>query len=100
MQKISYAKMEQMFRDYNSTHDENKATLSAVVVFKQEQKGWNRNDYTLEQRSYRVWNNNRAFQEGKCANSVFGDCLDGTDLGIRLDWYHWDVDYCYMEGSE
>jgi len=28
--------------------------------------------------------------------SLFGDCLDGYDLGVRLDYYNWKIDFCYF----
>jgi len=47
-----------------------------------------------------VSNNNRMFQLHAFSNSLFGDCLDGIDLGVRLDLYDWKVDYCYIEKVE
>lgn len=52
--------------------------------------------YSLESRSYRVSSDNRRFQAGKIANSVYGDSLDGSDVGVRLDVYGWKVEDCYM----
>lgn len=56
--------------------------------------------YTEVERSYRCSNQNKAFIADQCSNSIFADCLDGTDFGVRLDWYiptDWKVDYCYFE---
>lgn len=98
MNKITFAELERIMREYNRTHKEEqeKPKISGVIVYKA--SSWEK-PYTEEQRSYRVWNNNRAWQDGKIANSIFACCLDGTDLGVRLDWYfgEWEVDYCYME---
>lgn len=95
MRKITFGKLAQIMSEYNRRFPENadSAKLAGVVVYKPE--NWDK-PYTERSRSYEVWNNNRAFQDGKIANSLFGDCLDGTDRGVRLDWYRWDVDYCYM----
>ena len=96
IKKISYGEMWNALHQFNIDHpeDEDRAVISAVIVYKPE--NWDK-PYSLESRSYRVWNSNRAFQPGKIANSVFGYALDGSDPGVRLDWYKWDVDYCYME---
>lgn len=74
--------------------DEN--PLIGVIVFSQ--SNWDK-EYSLESRSYRVSSDNKAFIPGQIGNSIFADALDGTDDGVRLDWYHWDVDYCYMEAN-
>ena len=96
IKKISYAEMERKMFQFNERNPqrEEEAVLSAVIVFKPE--NWDV-PYSELSRSYRVCNNNRAFQPGKIACSVYGYCLDGTDPGVRLDWYKWKVDYCYME---
>ena len=95
MRKITMSKLEEIMREYNRRfpEKENTPSLSGVIVFKS--SNWDK-PYSERSRSYEVWNNNRAFQDGKIANSLFGHCLDGTDPGVRLDWYKWDVDYCYM----
>lgn len=75
-----------------------------VVVFKQNPK-WNK-EYSELERSYWFTGDNRHFQKGKIANSIFGYCLDEKSPdadGIRLDWVlygypedRWEVDYCYV----
>lgn len=100
MKKLTLAELEHHFRNYNETHDQDKPAQSAVIVFKPFESGWDKNrDYSEAECSYRVWNNNRRFQHGKISNSLFGNCLDGKDVGVRLDWYigEWVVDYCYLE---
>ena len=96
IKKISYSEMWHNLHQYNIDHPdrEEHGDISAVIVYKPE--NWDK-PYSLESRSYRVYNCNRAFQPGKIANSIFGYALDGSDPGVRLDWYKWDVDYCYME---
>ena len=95
-ERISYAKFEEIMREYNRRFPENAdmRKLSGVIVYKPD--NWPK-AYSEESRSYRVWNCNRHYQDGKIANSLFGNCLDGTDIGVRLDWYNWTVDYCYMD---
>jgi hypothetical protein len=55
--------------------------------------------YSLTERSYEFSNDNKAFLPNQSSNSVFADCLDGKDFGVRLDWYiptEWKVEYCYV----
>lgn len=96
IEKIPFGKLSEIMRKYNQKFPENQYSpkLSGVIVYKAE--NWEK-PYTLEQRSYRVYNSNRCFQAGKIANSLSGYCLDGKDVGVRLDWYNWKVEYCYME---
>ena len=95
MEKITYAKLRKIMETHNVRFPEHsdKPVLHGVIVYRAD--NWTE-DYSLEARSYRVSNNNRAFQPGKIARSLFGNSLDGTDQGVRLDWYNWRVDYCYM----
>ena len=68
----------------------------AVIVFTEDSFS---KPYTLEERSYKInreWG--KYFKSGMIGNSLYGDCLAGTDKGVRLDWYlgDWKVDYCYI----
>ena len=81
--------------EFNKDHPDlmDSPFLHGVIVYKA--SNWPKNNYSLESRSYMVWNNNRGFQPGKISKAVTGSSLDGKDVGVRLDWYSWDVDYCY-----
>ena len=59
-------------------------------------------EYSLEARSYRFRSDNKAFISGLLGNSIFCDSLDGSDTGVRLDWYlyEWAFEYFYIEGVE
>ena len=94
--KITFWELSKNFEEYNHEHDNgcDGTSITGVIVYKQ--SNWSK-PYSEESRSYRVSSNNRAFQDGMIANSIFGHCLDGTDQGVRLDWYDWDIDYCYMD---
>lgn len=96
VKKISYEELWRIMHQFNCDHpeQEEEAVLKGVIVYKK--SNWDK-PYTVKERSYEVSNNNRAFQPGKIANSVYGYCLDGKDLGVRLDWYKWAVEYCYMK---
>ena len=103
MKKITWAELCEAMRDFNESHGYHckgvEKHLKGVVVFKAE--SWNR-PYTEIQRSYEFTNDNKAFLPNQCSNSIFADCLDGTDNGVRLDWYMhdpkmpWKVEYCYI----
>lgn len=99
MEKITMSKLDEIMSEYNNrfpdkSHDPN---LKAVIVYKQSNFV---KEYDLKARSYEVSNNNKRWQNGMISNSLFGSSLDGADLGVHLDWYNWDVDYCYMLDSE
>lgn len=74
------------------------AVCTMVAVISQESFS---KPYTEEQRSYRFSNHNKRFIPTNIGNSVFSDCLDGTDPGVRLDLYipdgTWKVDHVYIE---
>ncbi len=94
--RITFRQLCENMKDHNRRFDGEKSTLSGIIVYSQDNFTV---PYTEEQRSYRVWNSNRMFQSGKISNSLFGDCIDGSDPGVRLDSYDWDIDYCYMENN-
>lgn len=68
----------------------------AVIVFTEDTFD---KPYTELERSYKVNHDCRYFDPSKIANSIFGNCLDGIDIGVRLDHYiyqGWEIDYCYI----
>lgn len=100
MKKLSYGEFRDAMFKFNEENPDGKSKLFGVIVFTM---GSFDAPYTEKERSYRVSNNNHAYQSGKISNSIWGDCLDGKDLGVRLDWYMhdgWKVDYCYFENAE
>ena len=104
MKKLTYAEFEKAMFKFNTdngfTSKGNSKSLNGVIVFTPDSFS---RPFTEEERSYRVSSDNKAFFSGMCSNSIFGDCLDGKDLGVRLDWYMydgWKVDYCYLLESE
>ena len=98
MKKISFAEFRDTMFQFNDEHpDGGKSKLYGVIVFTKD--SFNK-PYTEKERSYRTSNDQKAFRHNMCSNSIFADCLDGKDLGVRLDWYMgdgWKVDYCYLE---
>jgi len=73
--------------------------LNCVIVFTEDSF---KEKYDETTRSYSFRSDNKYFLPSMLGNSIFGDCLDGDDLGVRLDWYMhdevkpWKVEYCYI----
>lgn len=101
MKKITWSEFRDAMRNFNEqngyTVKGNAEHLNGVVVFTAD--SFNK-PYTEKERSYRTNNDQKAFLPNQSSNSVFADCLDGKDNGVRLDWYMgdgWKVEYCYLE---
>jgi hypothetical protein len=74
----------------------NKNWKEAVVVFTE---ATFKQPYTETERSYKISSGDKYFNGDMGGNSLYGDCLDGKDSGVRLDQYlynGWKVDYCYI----
>lgn len=102
MKKITWNELTKAMRHFNEergyTTKGNRERLVGVVVFTEDSFS---KPYTEKQRSYELTSDNKAFLPNQISNSIFADCLDGTDEGVRLDWYmhgegRWKVDYCYL----
>lgn len=101
MKITTLSAIKETFINYNEKHNIHYGTstdvpeITAVIVYKQ--SNFNK-PYSETERSYRVSNlGGKAFFNGMLGNSMIGDCLDGTDLGVRLNAYMWEIDYCYFE---
>lgn len=99
MKKLSYGELHDMLCSGEANE--------GVIVFKQHPR-WEK-EYSEKERSYRVDNRtSRAFQPGKIASSIHGDCIAGTEYGVRLDVYmkaddpaeRWIIDYCYIQEDQ
>lgn len=100
MEKISYGEFYEKMREFNKVHNNtskgNNKVLKGVIVFTQDSFD---KTYTEVERSYEVTSDNKAFLPNMISNSIFGNCLDGIDNGVRLDLYiydGWKIDYCYI----
>lgn len=88
------------FREHNEKHGykygySDGEEITAVIVYAQ--SNFDR-EYSEESRSYRVSNfGGKAFFGGMCGNSIYGDCLDGSEQNVRLDAYNWKIEKCYFE---
>ena len=103
MEKITYAQFVEAMRNFNKTEafttKGTQKVLKGVIVFTEDSFD---KPYTETERSYMTTSDNKFFFSNMISNSIYADCLDGKDLGVRLDWYmygnddNWKVDYCYL----
>ncbi len=103
MKKITWGELCKAMWDFNAkrgyTTKGNAEKLVGIVVFTED--SWKK-QFTEIQRSYKLTSDNKAFLPNQLSNSVFADCLDGSDNGVRIDWYMhddkmpWKVEYCYI----
>lgn len=94
-QRISESQLDKFMMEYNQKYNgkEYAPTIEAVIVFSAD--NWEV-PYSLIQRSYKISNCNTGYEYGKLGSCIVGNCLDGKDLGVRLDWYRWKAEYAYF----
>ena len=104
---LTFGELCDIFHKHNQENNitrqwEDKKAIRAVIVFKS--SNWPDKEYTLEQRSYLIRSDEKYFIPEMGGNSIFSNCLDGIDQGVRLDWYmfnnhphNWAVEYCYIK---
>ena len=108
IKKLTYKELLELIHKHNALNKverqfEDKNALQCVIVFKNESWPHRRMNYSLKSRSYRFRSDNKRFISGMGGNSIFAECLDGSDEFVRLDYYlgDWKIDYCYiMEGAD
>ena len=96
---MEYSELKQIFRNFKLDHP--KDDLTAHIIFTEDSFA---KPYPLLSRTYSFTSNNKAFLPDMGGYSIFGNCLDGTDQGVRLDWYMaeerdingWKVEDCYI----
>ena len=96
---MNYSELKQVFRELkcNSQLED----LTAHIIFTKDSFD---QQYPLLSRTYRISSDNKAYWPNMSGYSIFGDCLDGTDQGVRLDYYMaeerdptgWKVEDCYI----
>lgn len=77
------------------------ADLTAHITFTEDSFD---KKFPLLSRTYIFTSDNKGFWPNMFSRSIFAYCLDGTDQGIRLDWYMedegnkggWKVEDCYV----
>lgn len=67
--------------------------LAGVIVYKA--SNWKK-EYNLDARSYVVSNQCNYYDVDKISQALWGTSIDGSDKNVRLDYYDWEVDYCYI----
>lgn len=109
MQRFTWEEASEYLRNYNREHGyttkgtETHCYMVAVITEDSFDK-----KFTLEERSYKFSNDNKAFIDGQLGYSIFSDSLAGDDPGVRLEYYleeegnanGWKVDYCYLLKEE
>lgn len=96
-----YRELRDRFIKFNREHP-NATPLKGFIVFSAE--NWPKT-YSEKSRTYEVHSDNKAFRPNASSCSLFGSSLDGTDQGVRLDWYMadfgipggWVVERCIIE---
>lgn len=96
---MTYPELRAAFREWE--HSFPVDHLTAHIIFTVD--SFDR-EYSLLSRTYAVSSNNKAFRPNMGGYSIFGDSLDGTDLGVRLEGYMaeegnpggWQVEGCYI----
>lgn len=101
--RMTWQEAVQYLIEFNKKHDihtkgSKPATCVMVAVITKDSF---RKEYTLKERSYAFTNHNKFFIPENLGNSIFADCLDGKDVGIRLEQHirtlDWNVEYCYIK---
>ena len=110
MERMTYQEAREYLKQYNRNHGyTTKGTATHCVMVAVISEDSFTKEYSLESRSYRFTNDNKAFIDGQLGYSIFSDSLDGSDNGVRLEQYladeyggskGWKVEYCYIEKEE
>lgn len=102
MERLSWSEAKQYLIEYNRKYNhtsKGNASHTCVMVAVIKSESFDK-EYTLEERSYKFTNDNKAFIDGMGGYSIFADSLDGSDKGVRLEQYveygDWKVDYYYI----
>lgn len=96
MKKYSYQDIKKMFTALNGEGTADYPMFAVAVITEDSFD----KEYTLEERSYMFSSDNKVFKTWCGGYSIFANCLDGKDRGVRLEQYieggGWKVDYCYL----
>lgn len=103
--KMTYNELRNFFMKHNDNGGL-KNPVSGYIVFSE--SNWPDRHYPESSRTYEISSDNKAFRRSCCSSSLFGSCTDGSDQGVRLDWYMadfgnkggWLVDYCYLKEED
>lgn len=76
---MNYKELKKIFREHEAANPDHH--LTGYITFKEESFD---KPYTEEQRTYCVSSDNKAFQPDKCGYSIYGACMDGSEI-VRID---------------
>lgn len=101
MEKLTLAQVRELCLKHNEENNikqqfEDKNALRFRVVFTEKTFG---SSYSEIERTYEFFSDNKYFIPNMLGSSLYGNCLDGKDYGVRLDWCigdGWEIDYCYQ----
>lgn len=82
-----------LFEAMNRCHETGKHR-TAIIVFAQSNFT---TEYSELSRSYESPSDQNGWNYKRMGNCRLGDCLDGTEQGVRLDWYDWEIEYWYWK---
>ena len=100
--EYTYKELKELFRSVEKSGKQ-RLHICGFIVFSQEifKKQFSEHD-----RTYYVSSDNKAYQPNKGGYSIYGNCLDGKDLTVRLEQYMadelagdngWKVEKCYID---
>ena len=96
---MQFAELTKIIQKHNTEKSvqsqfEDKEPLYGYITFRKE--NWPGADYSKETRTYTFRSDNKYFLPNMCGKSLYGDCQDGSESGIRLDWYlgDWKIEDC------
>ena len=93
MEKMDFAKFTEKMTEFQKQKKE----VMGVIVFTENSFPA---PYDVTGRSYEVSSMAKYFNPFAGGSGLAGNCLDGTDDGVRLDYlmsvYGWKPEYCYI----
>lgn len=101
----TYAELKNLFRQVEDAGKQ-RLHICGFIVFTNDSF---KDDYSEHDRTYFVSSDNKAFQPHKGGYSIFANCLDGKDLGVRIEQYMaaehggkdgWKVERCYIDTEQ
>ena len=88
-----FCKVQEVMREFQKQKKE----VTGVIVFTENSFP---SPYDVTGRSYEVSSMAKYFNPSALGNGLVGNCLDGKDDGVRLDYYMgeygWKPEYCYI----
>lgn len=98
--EMTYREMKDLFRENEKNHGK---PLTGYIVFSQDSFT---SPYSEKSRTYAISSDNKAFNCKMGGYSIFGGALDGSERGVRLDYYMaderggkdgWKIERCYIK---